>query len=144
MEIKKLEKKYVDDVYEIEKACFTSPWSIEDIEAQLSIDTSYFYVAVENDKAVGYIGLQIFSKEGYITNVAVLPENRGNGVAISLLEKAMKNDINFISLEVRQSNAPAIKLYEKVGFKNIGIRPGFYENPKENAIIMTKYFTENV
>ncbi|MDD6727790.1 MAG: ribosomal protein S18-alanine N-acetyltransferase [Eubacteriales bacterium] len=140
MEIKDFTKEHLDDVYKIEKECFSSPWSREDLAKQLEIETSHFYVAVEDGKAVGYMGLQIFSGEGYVTNVAVLPKYRKRGIALALLEKAMENEMDFITLEVRESNLPAIKLYEKVGFENMGIRPNFYENPKENAIIMTKYF----
>lgn len=139
MHIKIFTAEYLDDVYEIEKACFSNPWSKEDLEKQLDLETSHFYVAVEDDKAVGYMGLQIFSGEGYVTNVAVLPEHRGRGIAFALINEAMKNEMEFISLEVRESNIPAIRLYEKAGFGNIGTRPGFYENPHENAVIMTKY-----
>ena len=71
--IEKFNIKYLDDVYKIECACFAHPWSKKDLENQLSLDTSHFLVALENEKAVGYMGLQIFSGEGYVTNVAVFP-----------------------------------------------------------------------
>lgn len=137
MEIEKFALKYLDDVYEIERLCFSSPWSREDLQKQLDIPTSRFYVAVENSKAVGYMGLQIFSGEGYVTNVAVLPGYRCKGIALSLINEAVKNKMDFITLEVRESNIPAIKLYKKAGFRTVGVRPNFYESPKENAIIMT-------
>lgn len=85
------------------------------------------------------MGLQIFSSEGYVTNVAVLPEFRGQGIASALIARQMENDMEFITLEVRQSNLPALKLYEKSGFERVGIRPHFYSNPDENAVIMTRY-----
>ena len=138
MVIKPFEEKYLDDVYEIEKACFSHPWTREDLKKQLDIDTSRFLVAVENEKAVGYMGLQIFSGEGYVTNIAVLPEYRQRGIATALIEKQLESPMDFITLEVRESNIPAIKLYTKMGFKNMGIRPKFYSNPTENAIIMTR------
>ena len=141
MIIKPFEEKYLDDVYEIEKACFSHPWTREDLKKQLDIDTSHFLVAVENEKAVGYMGLQIFSGEGYVTNIAVLPRYRQRGIATALIEKQLENPMDFITLEVRESNTPAIRLYEKAGFKNVGTRPNFYTDPVENAIIMTK-FTE--
>lgn len=142
MKIKPFEEKYIDDVYEIEKACFSNPWSRADLAKQLDLETSHFLVADVDGRAVGYMGLQIFSGEGYVTNVAVLPQHRGQGIALALINEQLKNKMDFITLEVRESNIPAIRLYEKAGFKNMGIRPKFYSNPTENAIIMTKFFTE--
>lgn len=109
-----------------------------DITRQLELDTSYFLVAEIDGKAVGYMGLQIFSGEGYVTNVAVLPQYRKQGIAKALITEQMKNHMDFITLEVRESNIPAVNLYTKMGFKNVGVRPNFYSNPTENAIIMTK------
>ena len=142
MKIEKLSKKHLDDVWEIEKICFSSPWSREDLEKQINIETSHFLVAVEDGRAVGYMGLQIFSGQGYVTNVAVLPQYRQRGIAAMLINEQMKNQMDFITLEVRQSNTPAINLYTKMGFENVGVRPNFYSNPTENAIIMTRNFDE--
>lgn len=142
MKIEKLSKKHLDDVWEIEKICFSSPWSREDLEKQINIESSHFLVAVEDGRAVGYMGLQIFSDEGYVTNVAVLPQYRQRGIAAMLIKEQMKNQMDFITLEVRQSNTPAINLYTKMGFENVGVRPNFYSNPTENAIIMTRNFDE--
>lgn len=142
MKIKPFEEKYIDDVYEIEKACFSNPWSRADLAKQLDLETSHFIVADIDGRAVGYMGLQIFSGEGYVTNVAVLPEYRGQGIALALINEQLKSKMGFITLEVRESNVPAVRLYEKAGFENMGIRPKFYSNPTENAIIMTKFFTE--
>lgn len=142
MKIKPFEEKYIDDVYEIEKACFSNPWSRADLAKQLDLETSHFLVADIDGRAVGYMGLQIFSGEGYVTNIAVLPEYRGQGIALALINEQLKNKMDFITLEVRESNVPAVRLYEKAGFENMGIRPKFYSNPTENAIIMTKFFTE--
>lgn len=136
--IEKLIKKYIDDIYNIECACFSHPWSKADLEAQLSLNTSHFLVAVCGEKAVGYMGLQIFSGEGYVTNVAVLPDFRRQGIAEMLIKKQLENDMNFISLEVRKSNLPAISLYKKLDFETVGIRPHFYTSPDEDAVIMTK------
>lgn len=140
MLIKEFEYKYLDDVCEIEETCFSSPWSKQDLSAQINNDTSHFIVAVDTkDKAVGYMGLQIFSGEGYVTNIAVLPKYRKQGIAQSLIQAQLKNDMDFITLEVRKSNVPAINLYSKFGFENIGVRPNFYSNPDEDAVIMTKF-----
>lgn len=142
MHIDKLKTEYVKQVYEIEKTCFSNPWSIHDLEAQVDNENSHFLVAFVDGKVAGYMGLQIFSGEGYVTNVAVLPEYRGRGIAKALIEKQFENKMDFITLEVRESNLPAINLYKKTGFENVGIRPNFYSNPTENAVIMTKYFDE--
>ncbi|MDD6603307.1 MAG: ribosomal protein S18-alanine N-acetyltransferase [Eubacteriales bacterium] len=137
MKIEKFALQYLDDVADIERICFAHPWSKQDLKNQLDLDTSHFLVAVEDGRAVGYMGLQIFSGEGYVTNVAVLPQYRQLGIAKALIDKALQNDMCFITLEVRESNTPAIRLYEKAGFKNVGTRPNFYTDPAENAIIMT-------
>lgn len=134
---------HLDGVEKIEKACFSHPWSRDDLKKQLSLDTSHFIVALDGDTVAGYMGLQIFSHEGYVTNIAVLPQFRRRGIANALLAHSFENDMDFITLEVRQSNFAAIALYEKSGFENMGVRPHFYSDPDENAVIMTKYFTEN-
>lgn len=139
MEIKKFERRHLNDVYEIEKTCFVHPWSKENLAEQIHLDTSHFLVAELDGKVVGYMGLQIFSREGYVTNVAVLPAYRGRGIAQQLISVQLENDMDFITLEVRESNVPAIRLYTKMGFETIGIRPRFYSDPEENAVIMTRY-----
>lgn len=136
--IEKFSKEHLDDVYKIECTCFSHPWSKADLENQLGLDTSCFVVALDGETAVGYMGLQIFCGEGYVTNVAVLPEYRRQGIAQKLILKELENEMNFITLEVRKSNAPAINLYQKMGFENVGIRPRFYTAPDEDAVIMTK------
>ncbi len=138
MVIRKFALKYLDDVCKIEETCFSNPWSRESLENQLSIKSSRFYVAVEGGRAVGYVGMQILGGGGYITNIAVLPEYRGMGFGSALLEKLEMNKVDFITLEVRESNASAISLYEKFNYMKIGIRPNFYSNPDEDAVIMTK------
>ena len=140
MNIEKFEEKHLDGVEKIEKTCFAHPWSREDLQNQIALDTSHFLVATVDGNVAGYMGLQIFGGEGYVTNVAVLPEYRKQGIAESLIREQMKNKMSFITLEVRESNLPAISLYTKCGFKNVGIRPNFYSAPTENAIIMTYEF----
>ena len=140
--IENMKAEHINEVENIEKICFAHPWSMADLEQQLNLETSHFAVATLDGNVVGYMGLQIFSGEGYVTNVAVLPDFRRIGIAKKLMEYQLQNEMSFITLEVRESNLPAIKLYESCGFENVGIRPKFYTNPTENAIIMTKYFTE--
>ena len=134
----------IADIVKIEKACFSSPWSGESLAEALANPCSHFLLAEADGETAGYLGLQIFSGEGYVTNIAVLPEFRRRGIAKALIAEACRADMEFITLEVRQSNLPAISLYEKAGFENMGIRPDFYSNPEENAVIMTKHFTENI
>lgn len=137
--IKEFSKEYIEGVAQLEQACFSAPWSVSDLEKQLELETSHFLVALVDGVVAGYMGLQIFSGEGYVTNVAVLPEYRRQGIAEALIKKQLENDMDFITLEVRESNLPAISLYQKAGFENMGIRPNFYSSPTENAIIMTKH-----
>ncbi len=142
MNIENFELKHLDGVEEIEKICFAHPWSRADLQNQISLDTSHFLVATVGGEVAGYMGLQIFGGEGYVTNVAVLPEYRKQGIAESLVRAQMKNKMSFITLEVRESNVPAVSLYTKCGFKNVGVRPNFYTDPTENAIIMTYEFED--
>ena len=140
--IENMKPHHLDGVVNIEKICFAHAWTRADLEQQLNLDTSHFAVATVDEKVVGYMGLQVFCGEGYVTNVAVLPDFRRMGIAKKLIEYQMPNEMSFITLEVRESNLSAIKLYESCGFENVGIRPKFYTDPTENAIIMTKNFTE--
>ena len=103
-------------------------------------------VEPETEKAVGYAGLLVVADEGYITNVAVDPSCRRQGVAAQLLQVfdnfAKGNHLAFLTLEVRPSNAAAIALYEGFGFREVGRRRNYYDLPKEDALILTKYYTE--
>lgn len=131
------------DISLLEAECFSVPWTKENIIDSLNSAT-VFYVAKQEDKTVGYLGMQNAMGDGYITNIAVTSEFRKMGVATKLLsalfDYATKSQMNFISLEVRKSNNPAISLYQKLGFKDVGTRKNFYTSPKEDAVIMTKYF----
>lgn len=128
-------------IAKIEKECFSLPWSETAITDAVANGT-LFLIAEKGLEFAGYISLNIALDEGYINNIAVAPEFRRQGIAEKLLsvlkKKAEKKNLAFLSLEVRESNSAAIKLYEKCGYENMGVRKNFYENPKENAIIMTK------
>lgn len=131
----------VKAIADIEKACFSVPWSENAVKESLDAGT-HFYSAKLKEKTVGYIGLSKICDEGYVTNIAVLPEYRRRGIAKKLIKyviNTFKNDLRFISLEVRVSNQNAISLYEKLGFEKVGLRKRFYTSPTEDAIIMTKY-----
>lgn len=144
MRIDTFKEEHLDAVCKIEETCFSNPWSRQSLAEEIGNKNAHFFVALIDGTVAGYMGLQIFSGEGYVTNVAVLPEFRGRGAAKALIAACMKNEMEFITLEVRESNLPAISLYEKTGFEKVGIRPGFYRNPDENAVIMTKYFGESL
>ncbi len=142
-----MQKEDVKDISEIEKICFSSPWSEKGIETELQNNSAVFTVAKINGITVGYMGMHIVLDECYIANVAVLPEYRRQGIADLLLthseNKARERNCCFISLEVRVSNIGAISLYEKHGFEKQGERKNFYTAPTENALIMTKYFNKD-
>lgn len=134
---------HLDDVYIIETECFSHPWSKQSLEEEMNNETSLFLVAKEENEVIGYIGMSIVIDEGYIFNVAVRENHRNKGVATALINELVtygkKNNFSFITLEVRESNLPAISLYSKFGFIKAGERKDYYSNPKENAILMTKY-----
>ncbi len=140
---------HLDEVAELERICFSTPWSRNMLAEELDNALSAFLVALdESGKVVGYAGLQVVLDEGYITNVAVRPECRRQGIAGKLLQVvldfAQGNHLAFLTLEVRASNYDAIALYGSRGFRSIGRRKNYYEHPKEDAIIMTKEFAYGV
>ena len=135
---------HLDEVAELERVCFTTPWSRNMLAEELDNYLSAFLVALDdNDNVAGYAGLQAVLDEGYITNVAVRPDCR-QGIAGKLLQVfldfAKGNHLAFLSLEVRASNYDAIALYGSRGFRSVGRRKNYYEHPREDAIIMTKEF----
>ena len=136
---------HLDEVAELERICFSVPWSRNMLAEELDNLLSAFLVALDdNDKVVGYAGVQVILDEGYITNVAVRPECRRQGIAAKLLQVfldfAKANQLAFLTLEVRASNYDAIALYGSRGFRSVGRRKNYYEHPKEDAIIMTLEF----
>ena len=135
----------LDDVCVIEEQCFSVPWSRESMEKELEGNDQAHYLVVEIDeKVVGYAGFWQVLDEGHIMNIAVAPEMRGQGLGEELmramLQQGTQLGIIYWTLEVRVSNVAAIKLYEKVGFTSAGIRPGYYEKPREDANIMWYQF----
>ena len=143
LEIKKMTSSHIGEIAELEKECFSSPWSEDGLRSELNNNFARFYVAFSGDKIAGYIGSHNVLGEVYITNVAVFPEFRRTGVGKALVEflvNGMKEEnAEFVTLEVRKSNLNAISLYEKCGFEKVGERRNFYEKPTEDAILMTNY-----
>ena len=137
---------HLDEVAELERICFTTPWSRNMLVEELENDCAAFLVALDDQgRVAGYAGLQVILDEGYITNVAVRPDCRRQGVAGQILQVfldfAQAQGLAFLTLEVRASNYGAIALYGSRGFRGMGRRKNYYEHPREDAIIMTKEFT---
>lgn len=141
--LEKMNECHITQIAELEKECFSEPWSENALREELENKNSHFLVA-QSEKVAGYIGVQEICGEAYITNVAVFKEFRKAGVGRALLKAACdgakSRNCGFITLEVRESNLPAIALYESEGFEKAGIRKNFYSSPTENGIIYTKYF----
>ena len=138
-----LAHEHLGQAAEIERLCFSDPWSEKMLAEHLANPCSLTLAAVDGvGRLLGYVGLLAVVDEGYITNVAVRPDCRCQGVASSLLQaleaRGRARNLTFLTLEVRQSNAPARALYEKLGYLQAGLRRNYYENPREDAIIMTK------
>ncbi len=135
---------HLDEVAAIENDCFSHPWSRRSLESELKNETSHFLVAVEDGKVIGYIGMSAVIDEGYLFNAAVDSHYRKKGVGSALVRELVtwcqKHDFAFLTLEVRESNAPAITLYSRFGFVRVGERKNYYSDPAENALLMTKYF----
>ena len=131
----------IPQIQRIEQQSFSVPWTEQMLRVQLSPDSHVFLTAQTEDGVVGYIGMMYVLDEGYISNVAVHPQYRRRGVADALLaaleERARALRLSFLTLEVRQSNAPAVALYEKHGFRAAGRRKNYYEKPTEDALLMT-------
>ena len=137
-----MKAEHVPQVAELERICFADPWSEKSIASELNNIWSYWLVALWDETVIGYIGSQSSCDETDVMNVAVHPDHRRKGIAESLigcLVTELKNrGSHALMLEVRASNAPAIALYEKLGFRQVGLRKNYYRNPKEDALILRK------
>ncbi len=140
--IREMQETDIKAVAEIERASFSVPWTENGLKEGLQNETGRFLVAVRDDVAIGYIGANVILDEAYLNNVAVLPQHRKKGIArallLSLISRLKAQNTAFVSLEVRNSNAPAIGLYESLGFTKRGLRKNFYSEPTEDALILTK------
>ncbi|MCL2081218.1 MAG: ribosomal protein S18-alanine N-acetyltransferase [Oscillospiraceae bacterium] len=124
---------------EIEGRCFSLPWSFLACDSELNLDCAYYWGAFTGGTLVGYAGLRIAVDEGHITNIAVLPEFRRAGIARALVGLLLADNLKLYTLEVRESNAAAISLYGSFGFAALGRRKGYYDKPREDALIMVRY-----
>lgn len=137
-----MEQCHVMPVAELEKLCFSDPWSERSIASELNNPLSFWLVATEGDIVAGYVGSQTVLDETDMMNIAVHPDFRRTGVAEALINALIAELQNLgskcLTLEVRASNEPARKLYEKLGFAQVGRRPNYYRNPREDACILRK------
>ena len=144
IKVRRMTASDVNSICEIERECFTRPWNERNFLDSLNNGCSVFFVSVDGGIITGFIGADKVGGEVYISNVAVREKFRKRGVASALIDAmnsyCIDNNAEFITLEVRVSNTPAVNLYEKSGFENLGRRKNFYSAPNEDAFIMTKYF----
>ena len=137
----------LDALEALEQACFSLPWTLEQLQGELPDARHEFLVAEADGEVLGYIGMMCVLDEGYISNVAVAPSARRRGIGRALvremLSRAAKRELSFVTLEVREHNESAIALYTGEGFLPVGLRRGYYEKPKEDALLMTYLFIED-
>lgn len=139
--IRSMESDDLDDVTQLEEECFSRPWRRADFEEALVNENREYLVAECDGRIIGGCMLTAISGEGDVTNVAVREEYRGRHIASMLMERLIslgreKYAVKAFTLEVRSKNEPALRLYSNIGFKSAGIRPGFYDRPKDDAVIM--------
>lgn len=142
MKIVRMNESHVSQIAALEKLCFSDAWSEKSIASELTNKLSLWLVAVDGDTVAGYIGSQTVLGWADMMNLCVSPDYRRQGIGEKLtaeLERQLKeNDVTCLTLEVRVSNVPAIALYEKMGFVQVGKRPRYYEKPREDALILRK------
>lgn len=142
MILTEMKAEHVPQIAALEQLCFTDPWSELSVASQLQNIWAYWLVALCGDQVVGYVGSQSSIDEADIMNVAVHPDYRRQGIAETLISRLAEDlkdrGIHALLLEVRVSNGPAIALYEKLGFRQAGLRKNYYRNPKEDALILRK------
>ena len=145
MEIIRMNESHVASVAAIEKECFgRDAWSEKSVSGELTNALALWLVAVEGETVAGYVGSQTVCNETDMMNVAVTADCRRRGIGeqlvTALVEELKTIDSHCLTLEVRASNTSAQAMYEKLGFVEIGRRPRYYQNPKEDALILRKEF----
>ena len=142
MILEKMNPAHVAQIVELEKICFSDPWSEKSIASELDNKLAFWLVATEGDTVAGYIGSQTVMDETDMMNVAVHPDFRRRGIAEALVnglvEELKNKGSHCLTLEVRASNEPAKALYGKLGFVQVGLRKNYYRNPREDALILRK------
>lgn len=139
--VREMRLEDIDGIMEIEHGSFATPWTKQDLIGELSNTAARYFVALEGEKVVAYAGTWLIIDEGHITNVAVHPDWRGRGcgtrVLYALIQAAIDVGVQYMTLEVRVSNEPALALYKNFGFKKAGLRKKYYEDNGEDAHIMS-------
>lgn len=139
-------KEYVPQVAALEKACFSTPWSERSIAGELQNQWAIWLMALEGDTLAGYLGVQYGPDGGDIMTIATAPEFRGRGVGRALIAEMSARlktmGLQWLTLEVRPSNEPALGLYEALGFRQVGRRPRYYRDPVEDALLLTLFLEE--
>ena len=142
MNIIRMESGHVQQVAVLEALCFSDPWSENSVASELRNPLALWLVAVEGDCVSGYVGSQTVMGETDMMNIAVHPDFRRRGVAEALVnaltEELKRMESKCLTLEVRATNEAAKKLYDKLGFSQIGRRPNYYRHPREDALILRK------
>ncbi len=142
MQIVRMQTWHTAQVAQLERECFSDPWSEGSIAGELENPLSLWLVCVDGGRVLGYVGSQTVLGETDMMNIAVASDARRQGIAQKLLEalteQLKEQGSRCLALEVRASNAPALGLYRKLGFAQVGRRPGYYRNPKEDALILKK------
>lgn len=137
-----MNETHIPGVASLEKICFSDPWSERSIGSELENPLAYWLVTEIDGNVAGYVGSQTVLGETDMMNIAVHPDYRRRGIAeklvLALVEGLKEQGSHYLTLEVRASNLPAIALYEKLGFSEIGRRKNYYRNPKEDALILRK------
>lgn len=137
-----LQPRHISAAAQIELACFSDPWSEASFASELQNPISLWLAAEVDGALAGYAGSQTVFEDADIMNIAVAEPFRRQGIGQALLEALLaalrQNGVETVALEVRKSNAPAIALYEKLGFTLAGVRPNYYFKPREDALILKK------
>ena len=146
MRIAHMTAEYVPQVAALEKVCFCDPWSEKSVASELENPLSCWLVALDGETVAGYVGSQTVLGEADMMNLAVGAEHRRQGIAAALVNALCaalraENGAELLTLEVRDSNEAAIRLYTALGFAEIGRRPNYYFHPKEDARILRKDLT---
>ncbi len=140
--IRRMEAGDLKEIGTLEQICFSMPWPEREFRNTITRQEYLYLVETQKEQIVGYGGLLMIGEEGDIISIAVRPECRNRQIGRRLLEELLQRGsaegVSAFTLEVRVSNAPAIHLYKKAGFVPVGVRPGYYEKPREDALIMWK------
>lgn len=146
MKILNMTLDHVPQIAELETLCFSDPWSVNSISTELTNPLSIWLVAIKDGEVLGYVGSQSVLDGADMMNIAVHPDHRNQGIGRMLIDELIlqlqEKGVISLSLEVRVSNAPAIGLYQTMGFAVVGRRPNYYRNPREDAYIMRKEFAK--